>query len=95
VKEWVSHHAPTKEENVRLTVRQAAVLAAIERRRECSLLDLRQDFPQLYPSTVLRVIDVLSASGLVNRVGDFERVYLGGVTFSPARLGGGSVDVSV
>jgi len=79
----------------RLTVRQSAVLAAIERRRESTLLDLRVDFPQLPPSEVWRVIESLCQRGLVNRVGDFEQVYLGGVTFSPVSIGEGSYDIPV
>ncbi len=70
-----------------LTVRQSAVLAAIERRGPCTLLDLREDFPRLAPSTVRRVIDALTAKGLVHQIGDFEYVYLGGVTFLAAARG--------
>lgn len=77
----------------KLTVRQSAVLAAIERRRTSTLLDLRDDFPELAPSEVARVIESLARRGLVSRVGDFERVYLGGVTFSPGKLGEGSYDL--
>jgi DNA-binding MarR family transcriptional regulator len=79
----------------RLTIRQNAVLAAVERRGECTLLDLRCDFPDLAPSMVWRVVESLAGRGLVNRAGDFERAYLGDVTFSAGRLGEGSHDLPV
>lgn len=60
---------------------------------DITLLDLRDDFPELAPSEVARVIESLARRGLVSRVGDFERVYLGGVTFSPGKLGEGSYDL--
>jgi DNA-binding MarR family transcriptional regulator len=78
---------------MRLTVRQSAVLAAIERRRECTLLDLNDDFPDLDPSTVYRVIESLCAKSLVNREGDFDGVFLGELTFLPTRLGEPSYDL--
>lgn len=66
-----------------LTVRQTAVLAALERRRECSLWDLREDFPQLAPSTVERVVRALERRGLAEREGNDAEVFIGGVTFRP------------
>lgn len=71
----------------KLTVRQAAVLAAIERHREATLFDLREDFPALMPSAVERVVRSLERRGLVQREGDDEQVFLGGVTFRPAPFG--------
>ena len=71
------------------------MLAAIERRRACTLLDLRVEFTQLAPSDIWRVIDSLSRRGLVNRAGEFDRAYVGGVVFSPARLHEGSYDIPV
>lgn len=71
----------------KLTIRQSAVLAAVERRRTCTLLDLWDDFPDLPPSAALRVINALELRGLVTRVGNPADVYLGGVTFFPAAPG--------
>jgi DNA-binding IclR family transcriptional regulator len=68
-------------------VRQTAVLAAIERRREATLPELWHDFPALVPSAIERVIQALKARGLVERDGDPERFYLGGVTFRPFSRG--------
>lgn len=65
----------------KLTARQTAVLAALERRGEATLLDLRGDFPDLAPSVVARVLDVLVDRGLVRRTGDPGQIYLGGVFF--------------
>jgi DNA-binding MarR family transcriptional regulator len=65
----------------KLTPRQSAVLAALERRGTCVLPDLRADFPHLAPSVVLRVIDALQRKGLVSRAGNAWHVYLGGVMF--------------
>ena len=79
----------------KLTIRQTAVLAAIERRRACTLLDLHAEFPQLAPSDIWRVIDSLARLGLVNRAGEFDRAYVGVVVFSPARLREGSHDLPV
>lgn len=71
----------------KLTIRQSAVLAAIERRRKCSLVELWDDFPDLPPSAVLRVIDALELRGLVNRTGNPDDSYVGGVTFAPTSRG--------
>lgn len=79
----------------KLTIRQSAVLAAIERRRGCTLPDLRSDFPDISPNTVWRVIDSLASRGLVNRVGVFELAHVGHVTFSTGPLGEGSYDLPV
>lgn len=64
-----------------LTVRQTAVLAALDRRGECSLWDLREDFPQLAPSTVERVFSALERRGLAEREGPAAEVFVGGVIF--------------
>ena len=65
----------------RLTPRQTAVLAAVERRGRATLPDLREDFPQLAPSAVAKVLDALGQRDLVRRSGDPHQIYLGGVTF--------------
>ena len=54
----------------RLTDRQIAVLAAVERFGSPNLPDLHFDFPQLAPSTVLRVLDALEGKGLIEPSGD-------------------------
>lgn len=64
-----------------LTKRQAAVLDAVRHRQPATLIDLRQDFPELAPSTVLRVLDALGRRGLVRRSGHPSRIYVGGVRF--------------
>ena len=69
----------------KLTTRQAAVLAAIERRGRATLLDLRDDFPDIPPSTVARVTDVLRGRDLVRAFGDPSLIYVGGVEFVATR----------
>jgi hypothetical protein len=65
-----------------LTIRQAAVLAAIERHGGiASLPRLREDFQAIMPGAVLRVMEALERRSLVARFGDDEQVYLGGVAF--------------
>lgn len=54
------------------TVGQAAVLAAIDDRREATLLDLREDFPQLMLRAVERVIRSLERLEPVALVGNDE-----------------------
>ena len=61
----------------RLTDRQIAVLAAVERLGRPTLPDLRFEFPELYPSTVLRCLRALEARGLVESSGNRHWVYLG------------------
>jgi hypothetical protein len=58
----------------RLTDRQVAVLAAVERLGRATLPDLRYEFPDLAPSTVL---DALKKKGLVESSGKREWAYLG------------------
>src|SRR5581483_8226604 len=61
----------------RLTDRQVALLAAVERLGRPTLPDLRFEFPQLAPSTVLRTLNALEKKGLVTSSGDHQWVYLG------------------
>lgn len=61
----------------RLTDRQVAVLAAVERLGRPTLPDLRYEFPHLTPSAVLRVLDALEAKGYVRSSGNRHWVYLG------------------
>ena len=65
----------------KLTVRQTAVLAAVERRGRPVMADLWEDFPDLQPSAIKRVLESLEKNGLVARAGDDSLVYLNGVTW--------------
>ena len=66
----------------RLTDRQVAVLAALERLGDSTLPELREEFPELAPSELRRVLTALERRGLVCSRGDEEGVYLGAVVFS-------------
>ena len=63
----------------RLTDRQAAVLAAVERLRRPVMADLWQEFPHLAPSAIKKVLDSLEGKGLVASAGDQTKAYLNGV----------------
>lgn len=65
----------------RLTDRQAAVLAAVERLRRPVMADLWQQFPDLQPSAIKKVLDSLEQKGLVASAGDQAQAYLNGVTW--------------
>lgn len=67
------------ERKKRLTDRQTAVLAAVERLGRPSMIDLRPEFLTLPPSAVKSVLDSLEKKGLVEHAGDPDQVYLGGV----------------
>ncbi|MCP9491613.1 MAG: hypothetical protein MSC31_17320 [Solirubrobacteraceae bacterium MAG38_C4-C5] len=76
----------------KLTDRQTAVLAAVERYGQPIMADFREAFPQLAPSAVKRVLDGLEKKGLVAHSGDESLVYADGVRWwstalSPTRLG--------
>lgn len=60
--------------NRRLTNRQAAVLAALERRRSCTVSSLCGDFPQLKRSAIEQVLDSLERRGLITRAGPDDLV---------------------
>lgn len=68
----------------RLSDKQVAILAALDRLGDATRLDLRAELPHLAPSEVRRVLGSLERRGLVVSEGDEERVYLGGVVFSAA-----------
>jgi len=70
----------------RLTDRQLAVLAAVERLGRPTLPDLRYEFPGLSPSTVLRTLDALEKKGLVRSSGKREWAYLGVGGFGAPRI---------
>jgi hypothetical protein len=62
----------------RLTDRQVAVLAALERRGDATTVpELHRDFPQLKPAELVRVLDSLVRRGLVMWTGDRTWIYLG------------------
>lgn len=61
----------------RLTDRQVAVLAAVERVGRPTLPDLRYEFPHLAPSAVLRTLRELEKRGFVTSSGNPHWVYLG------------------
>ncbi len=63
----------------KLTDRQAAVLASVERIGRPVMADLWQEFPDLQPSAIKRVLDSLEKKGLVDRAGDDSQAYLNGV----------------
>jgi hypothetical protein len=61
----------------RLTDRQIAVLAAVERLGSPTLPDLRLELAHLAPSAVLRTLDGLKAKHLISASGNRHFVYLG------------------
>jgi len=65
----------------RLTIRQAAVLAAVERLGRTNVLDLSADFRGVGSSSIVRVLDRLHELGHLERAGDPGLVYVGGVEY--------------
>jgi hypothetical protein len=65
----------------RLTERQTAVLAAVERLGRPNMLDLHSEFPDLAPSAVHTVLEALRTRGLIDSSGDPSQRYLGGVSY--------------
>jgi DNA-binding IclR family transcriptional regulator len=64
----------------RLTDRQLAVLAALERRGSpVTVPELREDFPQLKASVLVGVLDTLIRRGLADCAGDRTWTYLGAI----------------
>jgi len=63
----------------RLTDRQAAVLAAVERIGRPVMADLWKAFPDLDPSAIKRVLDALGRKGLVDHAGDETQAFVNGV----------------
>jgi len=63
----------------RLTDRQTAVLAAVERLGRPVMADLWEEFPDLAPSAVKKVLDALETKGLVEHAGDDSQVFINGV----------------
>lgn len=60
-----------------LTLRQTAVLAAVERLGHPTVPQLKRQFPHFNPSEILRVLRSLERRGLVRSEGDPRWVYLG------------------
>jgi hypothetical protein len=63
----------------KLTDRQTAVLAAVERLGRPVMADLWQEFPKLAPSTIKRVLDALENKGRVDHSGDDAQAFVNGV----------------
>jgi DNA-binding IclR family transcriptional regulator len=61
----------------KMTDRQVAVLAAVERLGEPTLPELAGQFPDLAPSTVLRVVEALLMRKLVEWRGELRWVHAG------------------
>lgn len=61
----------------KLTARQTAVLATVERLGEPTIPDLKGQFPPLYPSEIWRVLCSLERRGLVAFSGNPYWRYLG------------------
>jgi Fe2+ or Zn2+ uptake regulation protein len=70
----------------RLTDRQIAVLAAVERLGAPTLPDLHFEFPHIAPSAVFRALDALETKGLVESSGDRHWRYLGVGGFGAPRI---------
>jgi len=70
----------------RLTDRQIAVLAAIERLGNPTVPELAKELCSMNPSEIVRVLDSLEAKGLVIASGSRHWIYLGdpaGVPLAP------------
>lgn len=63
----------------KLTDRQTAVLAAVERLGQPVMADLWQEFPDLVPSAIKKVLDALEKKGLVGHAGDDSQAFTNGV----------------
>lgn len=72
--------AKTGKARRKLTPRQTAVLAAVERLGQPGMLELSAEF-NFAPSEIARVLEVLEQRGLVARSGDPALIYTGGVRF--------------
>ena len=84
--------ASDRAERRRLTDRQTAVLAAVERLGRPSMPELHREFPRLAPSAINRVLAALESKGLVACAGDPHQVYLGGVQWWSTASGSGFED---
>lgn len=65
----------------RLTERQTAVLAAVERIGRPIMRDLWAEFPHLAPSAIKSVLTSLEKKDLVAHSGDWSMAYVDGVTW--------------
>jgi hypothetical protein len=63
----------------KLTDRQTAVLAAVERLGRPVMSDLWKEFPDLTPSAIKKVLDALGKRGRVEHSGDESQVFVNGV----------------
>jgi hypothetical protein len=73
--------------STKLTPRQAAVLAAVERLGRPVMADLWEQFPSLQPSAIRRVLGSLESKGLIAHAGDDSQAYLNGVTWWSTAFG--------
>jgi hypothetical protein len=71
--------AGSKQPSRRPSERQAAVLAAVERLGRPMMADLWEQFPDMQPSAIKKVLDSLESKGLVEHAGEESKVYLNGV----------------
>ena len=78
---------PTK-----LTDRQAAVLAAVERLGRPIMADLWEQFPDLAPSAIRRVLVSLERKGLIAHAGDEAQAYINGVRWWSTAMEPGDPD---
>lgn len=65
----------------RLTARQTAVLAAVERLGDPNMLELSAEIGGA-PSSIVKVLEALEDRGLIERWGQPDLIYIGGVRFS-------------
>jgi len=63
----------------RLTARQGAVLETVERLGQPVMSELWRELPELVPSAIKQVLDVLERKGLVESGGAWDRVYVDGM----------------
>lgn len=63
----------------KLTDRQTAVLAAVERLGRPVMADLWQEFPHLAPSAIKKALDALEKKELVDHAGDDSQAFVNGV----------------
>jgi hypothetical protein len=74
----------TSKRNLRLTDRQLAVAASVERLGSANCFDLMREFPSLTQSVLMRVADRLVELGRLRVEGDPTRRYIGDVRYFPA-----------
>ncbi len=76
----------------KLTDRQTAVLAAVERLGQPVMADLWNEFPDDAPSAIKKVLDALEKKGLVAHAGDPGQAFVNGVHWWSTALAPTSYD---